>query len=477
MDNGQGRLVQSGTPWRDLPYGLKGFRVFCRSLVLENGEPFELEPHEVEIVRDYFGGTLQTVIVIGKKNGKTTLFAALALYHLDMVRNAKCYIGASTRDQATYLFEQAEAFVINSDLEDVFKTQGGYRRILLRDGRGGLIKVLAGDVDSADGMIPTLALVDELHRHRNGDLLNALTLGLSGRQGRMIVISTAAATLENPLGVLRERAHAEPSFRRDHKRKKNTARSEDGAFVWHEWCLDPGEDIEDIALVKKVNPASWHTSKTLGMERPLTKIYDWMRFRCGLWTEGESPWIEPQMWDVTTVEGLEILEGSEVVVGVYAGLREQDTGLVILRPNEDESMDVKATVWPPPFEVTVLESEIVRLGGIYKIGAVAYAPPLNFVRSAEVLEAKGFDMWDFPISQARMEDASADLLDIIEQKHLHHDGDGTFRAHVLAGVTKQTEHGWRLVKDPKRRSISALTALLAAVYYRDKVGPTSYWVL
>jgi len=37
------------------------------------------------------------------------------------------------------------------------------------------------------------------------------------------------------------------------------------------------------------------------------------------------------------------------------------------------------------------------------------------------------------------------------------------RAHVVAGATKETERGWRLVKDPKMsRAIDALIALAMA---------------
>ena len=55
----------------------------------------------------------------------------------------------------------------------------------------GRVRVLASDVDTADGVIPTLALVDELHRHKSADLYGVFRDGLGPRGGRMITISTA----------------------------------------------------------------------------------------------------------------------------------------------------------------------------------------------------------------------------------------------------------------------------------------------
>jgi hypothetical protein len=62
-----------------------------------------------------------------------------------------------------------------------------------------------------------------------------------------------------------------------------------------------------------------------------------------------------------------------------------------------------------------------------------------------------------------MANASENLYRLIETGALVHDGDPQLRAHVVAGVTKSTERGWRLVKDPKlARPIDALIALAMA---------------
>ena len=44
--------------------------------------------------------------------------------------------------------------------------------------------MLAADEATADGVIPTLALVDELHRHRSAGLYGVFRDGLGPRTGR-----------------------------------------------------------------------------------------------------------------------------------------------------------------------------------------------------------------------------------------------------------------------------------------------------
>src|SRR5262249_33111545 len=142
------------------------------------------------------------------------------------------------------LFKQAAGLVRRSGMNDRFDVKSGYGEIRLagmtKDGP--CVRVLAADANTADGVIPTLALVDELHRHPSGELYGVFMDGLGPRGGQMVTISTAGATLDSPLGKLRAKAHAFPAFRRDHAEAYNLSRSEDGTFVLHEWALGEKDD-------------------------------------------------------------------------------------------------------------------------------------------------------------------------------------------------------------------------------------------
>jgi Terminase large subunit, ATPase domain len=87
--------------------------------VLDNGKPMRLEAFQRTVLADYFAGATETVVIMPKKNGKTTLLSALALYHLTKTEDAECVIAASSRDQAKILFNQAAKMVKASGLDGV----------------------------------------------------------------------------------------------------------------------------------------------------------------------------------------------------------------------------------------------------------------------------------------------------------------------------------------------------------------------
>ena len=55
-------------------------------------------------------------------------------------------------------------------------------------------------------------------------------------------------------------------------------------------------------------------------------------------------------------------------------------------------------------------------------------------------------MVDFPQSNERMAPASEALYEAINGTKLVHNGDPVLAAHVLSGITTESERGWRLTK-------------------------------
>src|SRR4051812_38990100 len=122
---------------------LATFGRFCAALTLDSGEPMMLEDFQRQMLAEHFEGASETLILLPKKNGKSTLLAALALFHLITTPDAECVIGAASRDQATILYDQAAGFVRRSDgLEQRVHVKRGYREIQSRRDSG-RIRVLA----------------------------------------------------------------------------------------------------------------------------------------------------------------------------------------------------------------------------------------------------------------------------------------------------------------------------------------------
>jgi phage terminase large subunit-like protein len=304
---------------------LDDFAAFCAELRLDTKRPFLLEPFQRTILADYFAGATQTLVILPKKNGKSTLVAALALYHLLTTEDAEGYIAASSRDQAGIILKQARKFIRSSPaLQRHFQMK---QREIVSLADEGVVRVLASDVDTADGVIPTLAVVDELHRHKSTDLMGVFRDGLGPRNGRMITITTAGDDSESPLGQMRSKAYAMPVVERDGAYRY--ARSRSGDWAMHEWALEPEQDREDMRVVKTANPASWHTLERLQQRRddPSTTPWQWARFACGVWLQGEDTAIGPVEWAACGTDE-EPPEGLMWRLGLDVGWKEDTTAVV-----------------------------------------------------------------------------------------------------------------------------------------------------
>src|SRR5262245_34484102 len=130
----------------------RDFAGWAKSLVLDNGKPFVLQPFQRAFLDDVFAGTPECWFVVPEGNGKTTLLAALVLYHAEHRPEASVPVAASTRDQAMILYRQAKGFIYRSGLEG-WRCFDGYRRIkyLAHDSQ---IQIFAADAGHGDGVIP-----------------------------------------------------------------------------------------------------------------------------------------------------------------------------------------------------------------------------------------------------------------------------------------------------------------------------------
>lgn len=439
------------------------FARFCGLLTLEDGRPFELEAFQRRMLADYFAGSTETLVLISKKNGKSTLASALALYHLVTTPDAECVIAAASRDQAAILFGQAAGFIRrNPGLQQ--RMQATRREIRsLRD--SGRIRVMASDVDTADGVIPTLALVDELHRHKSADLYGVFRDGLGPRAGRMITISTAGDDEESPLGKMRRAALELPLVERDGT--YTYARSADGAYVMHEWALGHDADVHDMRVVKRANPASWQTVEALRRrhDSPSMQPWQWQRFACGIWAAGEDSAISPKDW--AACAGPVTFDADRPVwVGVDLGWKRDCTAIVPVQARDDDVTLVgEPVILTPPGDGTSLRVDQVMgaLRGVlerWDVEAVVLDPNRDGEHVMQTLEADGVRVVEHSQDPSPMSLAAQRLSTAVTARRLVHPDHPALTAHVLAAQAKVVDGDkWRLVKGRRSRPIDAVIAL------------------
>lgn len=125
------------------------------------------------------------------------------------------------------------------------------------------------------------------------------------------------------------------------------ARSEDGSFTFHEWALRPDEDVHDMAVVKRANPASWQTPEALQRrhDSPSMTAAQWLRFACGVWTLTEAQWITPEEWDACAGDVSDDND-ADWYVGIDVG-RKRDSTAIVAAALIDDVLHVRARLLVP----------------------------------------------------------------------------------------------------------------------------------
>ena len=129
---------------------------------------------------------------VPRKNGKTTLCGGLALYMTggDGEAGAQVLAAATTKDQAGFTFAPVKGLVDASpDLRKNFKA---YAKKITHPRSGSYFTVVASVAEALHGANLHAAVVDELHVHKDGALLEAIETGTGSRDQPMVAIITTA---------------------------------------------------------------------------------------------------------------------------------------------------------------------------------------------------------------------------------------------------------------------------------------------
>jgi phage terminase large subunit-like protein len=172
------------------------------------GKPFILEIWEQAIIANLFGWKhketgfrryQECLIFVPRKNGKTPLCATIILYCLfeDQEPGAEIYGAASEYKQAGFVFTHAWGMVRQEpELEQRCKVFKGQSKAIEVGQPGdidyGIYRVICADADPAHGFLTHVAVVDELHKQPNGDLVDALWTSTAGRRQPLLVYITTS---------------------------------------------------------------------------------------------------------------------------------------------------------------------------------------------------------------------------------------------------------------------------------------------
>lgn len=178
---------------------------FCKhSKGKVGGKPFILELWQKALIAAIFGfvhkidGTRkyrEVMLIVARKNGKSTLGSAIALYMLvaDGEPGPEVVSAATKKDQAKIIWSEAKRMVKKSPaLNKRIRTLVAE---LASDFNDGSFKPLSSDSNTLDGLNVHCGLIDELHAIEDKNLYDVIVDGTSAREQPLIVIVSTAGTV------------------------------------------------------------------------------------------------------------------------------------------------------------------------------------------------------------------------------------------------------------------------------------------
>lgn len=486
------------------PFELDHFEAWARRLILDTGQPWQIEDFQASFLADVFAGHPENWLVVGEGNAKTTLLAGLGLYALRFGERALIPVAASSRDQSRILYRQAKGFLQRSRLDDGelwFEAFDGYRRIDLRapgrTKRGevlGSIEIHAADAGTGDGIIPyPYALLDELHRHRSLDLYEVWR-GKLGKRGAQLVAISTGGEAGSAFELARTRLRREtPAV----ERRPGFTRCVSAAAVLHEYALEQGATPTDMDAVKRCNPLAMITVEDIAAKRasPTMSAAYWERFVCGRPSRHEASAIQEAEWAAARVrEG--IPDGAARWLGLDVAWKWDTTAIVPFWARDPQHrLFGAATVLVPPRDGSSLDPGLVEqaLRDEHARGPL-HTVVMDTTRAEQLAEwirtELGAEVIDRPQTNSF---AAADyeyFCEALRHGWLKHVGDAGLTRHALNAVAKvlpggaarfDRPHASRFGSEQHRREIDALVAAsmvhaLYAAELRSEPTARKRWV-
>ena len=220
------------------------------------------------------------------------------------------YSAAASRDQASLVFHYAAGMVRQSKYLTakirVFGDSGGSNlKSLLadRDGIRSVYKALAAGANRADGANVHCAIIDELHRHPDGELADILQKSTAARRNPLVV-STTTADFDRPESPCnRKLAYA---------RQVLDGSVRDAAFLPVVYAADLKDDWTKREIWQKANPNFGITVPEDFFVREVEKAKndpttrnDFLRLHLNIVTEQSVIWLPVEAWDACSGLGAE----------------------------------------------------------------------------------------------------------------------------------------------------------------------------
>lgn len=324
------------------------------------GQPFLLLDWQHNILWDVYGNVNDNgfreyryaYLEIPKKNGKTSLIAAIALYHLTCdSEGGQIYCCAADRGQAELVYKAACGMrEQNKQLKKILKLTDS-RKEIKNIITGTTLKVLSAEAYTKHGINPTVVIFDELHCQPNRDLWDVMTFGAGAARKEPLwwVITTAGDDPDR---------HSIGWEQHEYARRVRDCEIIDPTWYVKIYGASDDADIWDEDLWYEVNPS---LGKAFTIEKvreealrarnseSAEKLFRWLRLN--QWVSlKKTGWLPLTLWDTTTGKwAINELVGCRCYGGLDLSSTTDLTALCLLFPPQKNFKDWRAIfeVWIP----------------------------------------------------------------------------------------------------------------------------------
>ena len=330
------------------------------------GQPLKLELFQKAFISALFGFIheetgyrrfREALFYVGRKNGKTALLSALALYMLigDGEPGAEVYSVASKKDQARLIFDETHNMIKQSpDLIQVTKKRKSDLYFPLTFSK---MQPLGKNSDTLDGLNAHMVIIDELHSIKDRNLYEVMKQSQSARRQPLLVMITTAGTVRECI--------FDDIYRYACSVADGTIK--DDTFLPILYELDVKGEWQDPMSWEKANPGLNRIKKlddlVQKVERAKASPRDLAGLLCkdfNIRSTAEEAWLTFEDLDNEETFDIERFHGSYAIGGADLSITTDLTCATLLMMGKDGQRYATQMYWVPAdgFEARVREEKI-----------------------------------------------------------------------------------------------------------------------
>lgn len=459
------------------------------------GEPFELESWQQAIVAALFGwkradGTRryrETLIYVPRKNGKSPFCAGLTLLvaFTDGEPGGQLYSAAADREQSALIYRHMAGMIEREPMmASRCRVYRSFKSVEFPDNT--IYKALSSDANTKHGLGASFVVVDELHAHKDDELVQVLLTSTAARRQPLIIYITTA-DYDRPSICNSKHAYAS---------KVRDGEIQDRAFLPVIYEAGPDDDWTDPAVWAKANPNLGISVSLEYLERECERAKNepsytntFRRLHLNQKTSTASLWIPLEAWDACK-RALPDLTGRECYAGLDLSTTTDISAFVLAFPPlsseeptwllpffwipeaklQDRRDRVPYPLWARQGLVTVtpgnvvdydrIRADINALAGQFAIREVRY-DSWNATQLATQLDGDGFTLTQVRQGFPSLNEPSKELERRVMGGTLGHDGNPVLR--WMIGHTAIESDAAGNIKPSKKKSTQRIDGTVATV--------------